>query len=794
MTEETVKSVLPTAPTAIQRVEHVDSVPMLSLGIDPQMQALPHGPGLLHVLWQRRLIVLVSVLLAVAGGVGYLYYATPIYSSSSRIYVHSSGPKIMSADEAGAGRSTNLNTECQVIMSGPILAAALNSPGIKDLPTFSGDSSAFASLAAGLAVTAGKSDDLITVSFESPYSADVPQVVNAVVDAYLAYQSSRKKSTAAEVLKVLQKEKLKRDGELEEAAKDLLDYKQKNPALGFQGEKGNIIVQRLDRLSSALTEAELELVQVRSSYEAVLSLVIDSNVVISRWARQVARESLSPMPWLPAYSPVYDPDLDIPERLPKGTAARVNQLIDAKYQAAGAIYVSTQQDEESVLRAELNGLHIQMQSLKLSYSSGHFTIDRVEKRIAEVEQLIAASQEIKATSRLSAIRQQFDAARKMVASVKSDYDSQMKAALALNSTLADYAKIEYRWEGLKKLVEQLDGRIKELNVTEDVGAMNINVLETAGKPVLPIKPRKVQIAGMSVAIGVLLGIGLAMLRSWTDRRVTSADEVSGILGVPVVGTLPRTKKKASAEDQGIDVLDDPSSSTAEAYRGIRTTLGFSLRGLRAKTVLVTSPLPQDGKSTFASNLAFSMAQAGQRVLIVDADLRQPRQHSILSMDNSVGLANVLAGEVPLAKAIQPFDSRAVHVLPAGRTGEHSYEMLNSTRMADVLRELAELYDFILIDSPPLMSVTDPLVLAAICDVTVLVVRAGWSDRRAAELAREGLLSVGARVVGAVVTGIKSHKGRYHRYYNGYYDGPRKNGGSPPESTVAAGPKAEPDGK
>jgi capsular exopolysaccharide synthesis family protein len=308
---------------------------------------------------------------------------------------------------------------------------------------------------------------------------------------------------------------------------------------------------------------------------------------------------------------------------------------------------------------------------------------------------------------------------------------------------------------------------------QDIAELVLGIVDQPSASNVPTYPNRMQAVGISLALGVLLGVGLALLRNWLDQRVTSAEEVSALLGVPVVGMLPRVKGKQDTARLGRHVLEDPSSGIAEAYRGIRTALSFGLRGIRAKTILVTSPAPKEGKSTMVSNLAVSMAQAGQRVLIVDADLRQSQQHAIFSVSNDVGLANVLTGEAPLAQAIQHFDSIGLDILPAGHIHEHSHEMLSSRALADLMGSLSERYDFILIDSPPLTSVADPLVLAAISDVTVLVVRWGLSRRKAAEQARDGLAGMGARVVGAVVTGVRGGAGHYYSYYG--YHARRQNG-------------------
>ena len=472
-------------------------------GLAPHADGMPapvmvHAPGggLVHILWRRRLIILICLLLSVAGAYAYLRLARPAYISSSRIYVQQSGPRIMSSEEGGDRASANyLNNECQVMRSGPILGAAMNAPGIKALRTFAGTESPVSVLQDGLRIAPGKSDDLITVSFESYYPEDTAAVTNAVVDAYVANQSSRKKNTAAEVLTILQKEKVKRDIENEESLKKLLEFKLKNPELGYQGEKGNTIVQKLDRLSSALTEAELHEIDANADYQSVLSM--------------------------------------------KDDPGKIRQFFEVK-RAMGGVFVSTQ-DETSRLQADLTALRLQDETLKRQYPTSHPAVQFSKKRIDDVTSKIREDANALADTQLAVIQQRYKAAREKHKWTKAAYAKQLEDANSLNKAMADYTRLENTWQKASKLAEVVDQRIRELNVTEDVGALNISVLEPAVRPDSPFKPEPLRVTAIAVALGVLVGVGLALLRNHWDKRLVSAEEVSSRLGVPVLGVLPRVK-------------------------------------------------------------------------------------------------------------------------------------------------------------------------------------------------------------------------------------------------------------
>jgi len=207
-----------------------------------------------------------------------------------------------------------------------------------------------------------------------------------------------------------------------------------------------------------------------------------------------------------------------------------------------------------------------------------------------------------------------------------------------------------------------------------------------------------------------------------------------------------------------------TSAVAEACRTIRTAIYFGAPKDRCRTVLVTSPASSDGKSTMASNLAITMAQAGKRVLLVDADLRLPTQHAIFGIRHEYGLSSVLDGKVTLDQAVQPTAVSGLEVLPCGPKPSNPAEVLNSSMFNELLEVLSERYDQVIIDSPPVMGIADARIIAAACDVTILVLRADKSTRRMSELARDGLGSVGANLLGIVINEVEPSDGNGYGYH------------------------------
>jgi capsular exopolysaccharide synthesis family protein len=293
--------------------------------------------------------------------------------------------------------------------------------------------------------------------------------------------------------------------------------------------------------------------------------------------------------------------------------------------------------------------------------------------------------------------------------------------------------------------------------------LNINILEVARPDYEPTSPNKAHVIPIALAAGLLFGVLTALGLDHSDRRFRSEEEMVAVLGTPVLGAIPRIPGRQSVFKTGQSVALDPSSQAAEAYRTIRTATYFMPAGNEAKTLLVTSPTQGDGKTTLASNLGIAMAQTGRRTLVIDADFRRPMQHKAFGLSHTPGLTNVLAGEHALDDAIEQTAVDGLDLLPAGATPSNPSEMLNSTEFARLLEELSQSYDRVLVDSPPVLSVTDASILAAMCDVTLLVLKAGSSTRRMAKQARNVLLDVGGAILGVVVNAV-SHKQEQYGYY------------------------------
>lgn len=291
-----------------------------------------------------------------------------------------------------------------------------------------------------------------------------------------------------------------------------------------------------------------------------------------------------------------------------------------------------------------------------------------------------------------------------------------------------------------------------LSYTSDSSANELTVVEPAIAAAAPTTPRVALNLALALMFGLLLGIGLAFLADYLDESVKTPEEVEKATGAPVLGVVPRMRIDPSqSRIYALATVLFPRSSAAEAFRSIRTNLEFTAVDAPLKTILVTSAVPREGKTTVACNLAVAYAQAGRKTILIDADLRRPETHLYFGVENAAGLTNLLrADSLVLKNLLHETEVPNLRTMTSGTIPPNPAELLASTRMAQVLTRIAATADVVIIDSPPLNIVTDPTILARLVDGVVLVVDARRTSRHVARQASETLARVDARVLGVTL--------------------------------------------
>jgi capsular exopolysaccharide synthesis family protein len=306
-------------------------------------------------------------------------------------------------------------------------------------------------------------------------------------------------------------------------------------------------------------------------------------------------------------------------------------------------------------------------------------------------------------------------------------------------------------------------RTKETGISGDLKTSNVRVVDAAETPRSPATPNTRLNLLLALFGGATLGIGLAFFFEYVDNRIKSPAEVQQHLGLPFLGMVPALFDKA-LENPLINNGVPPNFS--ESFRSVRTNLLFASADEGARSVVVTSTGPGEGKTVVATNVAVALAQAGQRVLLVDGDMRKPRVHIVFGKSQKPGLSNVLVGDAKASEAVHKTMVPGLWVMPAGLHPPNPAELLGSKRFKDFMASLSEHFDWVIVDTPPVMAVTDSSVVAHVATGVLFVVGAEMTSRHAAQRALEQLERARAKFVGAVLNRVDLQHNSY--YYSQYY--------------------------
>ncbi len=349
----------------------------------------------------------------------------------------------------------------------------------------------------------------------------------------------------------------------------------------------------------------------------------------------------------------------------------------------------------------------------------------------------------------------------------SDQAALEKARAASPVNAAEIARLDTTLAQDRSSYSNLLKSYEDLRISEAKTLDNVMVVEPADIPTQPVRPNVMLNTLLAAVVGAMLAVGIAFLIEYLDDSVHTPQDVDTALHLPTLGTIVRMQAVNPADR--LVVYHAPRSPVAEAYRSLRTNVQFSNVDRPSKVILVTSANPMEGKSTTAANLAATMAQSGLSVVLVDGDMRRPSLHRIFETHNNLGLTNALLDDqVHLNGSLQDTKIPNLRLLPTGPLPPNPSELLGSQRMQRLIAHLRERFDAVIIDSPPVLAVTDPAVLVPQMDGVILVVGAGETRRETAQRAVDTLTQVGARFLGVALNKLSRNRGGYGYGYYYYY--------------------------
>jgi tyrosine-protein kinase Etk/Wzc len=412
------------------------------------------------------------------------------------------------------------------------------------------------------------------------------------------------------------------------------------------------------------------------------------------------------------------------------------------------------------LAQSLSELQAERAGLRTQYKEVYPAVQALDRKISELKGKIEAE--------VQSLLVSLDAQGREEAKQIQEAEKGLEKLPEAEKQLADLTRQAKVYEDTYSFMLQKKG---ELQVTRAGQIGDVWVAEQPYAPAGFIKPRPLLNMMLAVIMGLVLGIGLAFFFEYLDDSVKNADDVQAVVDLPVLGTIGRylvSQDGFPASRRFLPVLRDSKSQAAESFRTFRSNLLFSAVDRPHRSILFTSPLPEEGKTTCAANLGICLSHLGKRVLLVDADLRKSVMHRAFNSKRSPGLVDVLVEEEwqkALDQAIQNTEVQNLDLLTSGRTPPNPNEMLGSEKMGRLMDFLAGRYDFVLFDSPPVLAVSDAMVMARRVDGVLIVVRGGRTSRGSLQNVVDVLSQTGTRILGVVLNDIDFRRERYYYYYH-----------------------------
>lgn len=701
-----------------------------------------------RIIKRHKWVVISTLIILVAVVTIATYLTRPVYRATVKVEIGKetervmAGPRIMEVETANVFNPLYMQTQVEILQSRDLARRIIQKLNLANNDEFQIKAKTPLSenerevllvnnFQSRYDVSVGRMSRVVSISFDAYNKELAAAVANTAADQYINF-SSENRMQGVESAKDFLKQKLKEaEEELRKSEGAYNQYLSSHQIISVDMDKGNITLDRASELNKQLVEVENERRQAEAVYQR---------------SREVA-----------------------PDDLP---------------QVLGDPMV------QSIAR-ELSKQEQDLANLSAKYQPNYPAVKQVQEQVNDLKnQLKEAKQKV-----VKNVETQYEVARRKEADLKIALTQSKGEAIQQNREAVELNVIKQKLDIDRKIYEDLLQRSRQAGVESEFSPSNIRKIQTAEVPIAPVKPNKPLNIGLSVLIGLALGIGLAFFIEYLNNTINTAEDVERITHLPPLGAIPSlqslTKRKALAYGYGARKSNalalssngnggpsshelvsshDSLSSYAESYRALRTSLLLSSAEHAPRTMLITSSHPGEGKTTIVANTAISLAQTGARVIVLDGDMRRPRCHKILSTKNDVGLSTYLSRDIPLDEVIQEGpEIPNLHVIPAGPVPPNPSELLSSVKLRILLAQLQDRYDHIVIDSPPVIHVTDALIISPQVDGVALVVKSGHTPREAVVRSKQALTDVNAKIFGVVLNHVDlDREGYYYNYKYSYY--------------------------
>ena len=710
------------------------------------------------LIFKRRWLVSSIVFASVLGITVFVTYTTkPVYESEGKLVftkkgVASSLTTNISQQMGELGGLTNLSnpvdTESEIIRSYPIIIKTITTLKLTD---DKGGQISLENFLKKLKLKSIRGTDVLQVTYSSTNPQEAANVVNSLMKYYLESNILNNRTEARSAREFLAKQLPEVERQLTKAEMSLRRFKENNrvAVLDVEAKTG---LESLAKLDQAIIESQGELVAASTR-----SLALQYEMKLDT-RQAVDLSTLSQSPAVQQVLTEYQKtqyDLAIARTLYTNDNPKVVDLIMKEASLKTVL-------KERVAQTVGSSDALSQQNLHIGELKQSLTQELVK---SEVERLAL-------TNKIGELQRVFIVNRRRLDSLPRLEQQQLQLQRQLS-----VAQLTYQ-EFLKQF--QLVAVLENQNVG------NSRIISQALVPERPVSPKKPLNLALGGFLGILLGAGTALLLESMNQTLKNVEEANRLLGFPLLGMIPlyggKNPKNQEESRRELPLLDNIYSPVSTSFEMLQTNLGFTLSDKQLRVILISSSKPGEGKSFVAANLSLAAAHVGRRVLLIDADMRRPRQQRIWETPNLLGLSNILAGQAQLKNTVQEV-SPLVYLLPVGKIPPNPVTLLDSQRMADLIEEASNNYDFVIIDTPPLTAVADPLIVAKYVDGLLLVVRPGKVEYPAMKSAKSLLNQAKVPILGMAVNGISEESGYGGYYYKGYYGDQIESKDHPSETNV-----------
>lgn len=575
-------------------------------------------------------------------------------------------------------------------------------------------------------------------------------VVNSIAETFIVTNQEKRSGTNRKTNDFLQERTANLQSEIKSDEQKLADLTQKEGILKT-GSDQTIVIERLAGLNKALLEAEND----RKNAEADYLTVSNSPDKV----KALADDKMAPL---------IGQRNNITSTL---QADLVKKIADLNKERK----LKLQEYQEGA--PEIREIDEQIKSYQ----------DDIDNALAKFNKERDNDRDRFAKGLLENLRTKYLQAKDKEEKIRADFNKQYNEAQSQNQGAVNIRLLEQNIETNKGFLDNLRKQMSGNDIAAQGSDNNISLIEPAIPPELPIGPRRLMTVFAALFLSTLFGMGLALVLEYLDDTIRSTEEIEQYLQLPALAAIPRmdaTQKRklllvgATEGESNDDFLksellihSDSRSSLAEAYRHLRTSILLSTAGHAPKSLLITSSLPSEGKTTTATNTAISLAQTGAKVLIIDADMRRPRLHSIFNIGNGAGLSTLLSSALSddeIDTTVRQDEKSKLYLLTSGPIPPNPAELIGSEQMATLLRMLQAKFTHIVVDSPPIASFTDGVLIASMVDGVILVVHAGKSSKQVVRRSRQLLNEIGAKIFGVVLNNVNLSSQDNYYYYQSYY--------------------------